>query len=79
MDPPTSSDSNPISSRLQLARPLPAVRLMADDWTGITNARERKRRQNRLNQRLYRQYRACYRGDCIAQNPVLTMFRFKQG
>jgi hypothetical protein len=26
-----------------------------DDWTGITEARDRRRRQNRLNQRAYRQ------------------------
>ncbi|KAH6988216.1 hypothetical protein BKA56DRAFT_653854 [Ilyonectria sp. MPI-CAGE-AT-0026] len=30
----------------------------ADDWTGVTSARERRRRQNRLNQRTYRKRRA---------------------
>ncbi|UPL01572.1 hypothetical protein LCI18_012506 [Fusarium solani-melongenae] len=29
-----------------------------DDWTGVTSARERRRRQNRLNQRTYRKRRA---------------------
>ncbi|KAK8910419.1 hypothetical protein ACHAPF_002403 [Botrytis cinerea] len=30
------------------------VRLAEDDWTGSTNAAERRKRQNRLHQRLYR-------------------------
>ncbi|KAM6528918.1 hypothetical protein FALCPG4_009870 [Fusarium falciforme] len=29
-----------------------------DDWTGVTSARERRRRQNRLNQRTHRKRRA---------------------
>lgn len=27
-----------------------------DDWTGMTGAADRRKRQNRLNQRAYRQY-----------------------
>jgi hypothetical protein len=30
------------------------VRAPEDDWTGLTNAAERRKLQNRLNQRLYR-------------------------
>lgn len=30
------------------------VRFAEDDWTGSTNAAERRKRQNRLHQRLYR-------------------------
>jgi hypothetical protein len=32
------------------------VRCPADDWTGRTNAAERRKLQNRLNQRIYRKY-----------------------
>ncbi|KAL2019776.1 hypothetical protein VTK56DRAFT_9220 [Thermocarpiscus australiensis] len=39
---------------LMTAYPLPHARDPGDDWTGITNTAERKRRQNRLNQRAYR-------------------------
>jgi hypothetical protein len=30
------------------------VRTMEDDWTGLTDAAERRKLQNRLNQRIYR-------------------------
>ncbi|KAI0102804.1 hypothetical protein GGR51DRAFT_526257, partial [Nemania sp. FL0031] len=54
MDPIALSDPSSNFGSMQLVCRLPGIRLVADDWTGITNARERKRRQNRLNQRVYR-------------------------
>lgn len=33
------------------------VRVPEDDWTGSTDAAERRKRQNRLHQRLYRESR----------------------
>ncbi|KAF4443935.1 alcohol dehydrogenase [Fusarium acutatum] len=39
-------------------KPLPDLRTHADDWTGVTSRRERKRRQNRLNQRAWRRRKA---------------------
>ncbi|CAJ0552683.1 Ff.00g007610.m01.CDS01 [Fusarium sp. VM40] len=47
---PSSSPSPP----LQLSE----LRDPDDDWTGITEARDRRRRQNRLNQRAYRKRKA---------------------
>ena len=32
------------------------VRTAEDDWTGSTNAAERRKKQNRLHQRLYRMF-----------------------
>jgi hypothetical protein len=32
------------------------VRCPADDWTGHTDAAERRKLQNRLNQRIYREH-----------------------
>ena len=42
---------------LDLARMhrLPELRDPGDDWTGVTSTAERKKRQNRLNQRAYRE------------------------
>ncbi|KAI1126752.1 hypothetical protein F5Y10DRAFT_244255 [Nemania abortiva] len=57
MDPIGHSAFDPDLSSLHLVCPLPGIRLVADDWTGVTNTRERKRRQNRLNQRVYRMRR----------------------
>lgn len=34
------------------------VRTLKDDWTGVTDAAERRKLQNRLNQRIYRKRRA---------------------
>jgi hypothetical protein len=61
MDPNPDSDSNQLPSAvdifdsLQRVRPLPEVWTPVDDWTGITSQVERKRRQNRLNQRAWRE------------------------
>jgi hypothetical protein len=32
------------------------VRSVEEDWTGLTDAAERRRLQNRLNQRIYSEY-----------------------
>ncbi|KAF5674258.1 alcohol dehydrogenase [Fusarium denticulatum] len=45
-------------ARLDRFKPLPDLRTHADDWTGVTSRRERKRRQNRLNQRAWRRRKA---------------------
>ncbi|KAI1282451.1 hypothetical protein F5Y07DRAFT_352595 [Xylaria sp. FL0933] len=54
MDPIAPSAMNPNFSSSQETHPFPEIRLVTDDWSGVTNTRERKRRQNRLNQRIYR-------------------------
>ncbi|KAF3022393.1 hypothetical protein E8E14_003274 [Neopestalotiopsis sp. 37M] len=43
------------------------VRMPEDDWTGITNAAERRKLQNRLSQRRYRQARARTKKDAQTQ------------
>ncbi|KAF7596059.1 hypothetical protein BBP40_003840, partial [Aspergillus hancockii] len=35
--------------------PIPAAKKGPDDWSGLTDAKERRRRQNRINQQAYRQ------------------------
>ncbi|KAH7008976.1 hypothetical protein EDB80DRAFT_777452 [Ilyonectria destructans] len=60
MNPPEDSESTselPVAELDLMPQQLEVID-PADDWTGVTSARERRRRQNRLNQRTYRKRRA---------------------
>ncbi|KAF4451227.1 hypothetical protein F53441_5770 [Fusarium austroafricanum] len=48
----------PIPKRVGQLPQLTELRDPDDDWTGITESRDRRRRQNRLNQRAYRKRKA---------------------
>lgn len=54
--------SNPLQIYAGTMSRHPFIRRWDDDWSGVTNQRERKKLQNRLNQRA-REYSASTRGD----------------
>ncbi|KAF5535759.1 alcohol dehydrogenase [Fusarium mexicanum] len=58
MDPSLAIKEQDVLAGLDRFKPLPDLRTHADDWTGVTSSRERKRRQNRLNQRAWRRRKA---------------------
>jgi hypothetical protein len=45
---------------LELMQQQVEVRAPEDDWTGRTSTAERKKLQNRLNQRIYREFEFLY-------------------
>ena len=50
-----SNGDGPISIALGPMRQRTEVRSLEDDWTGVTSTADRRKLQNRLNQRAYRQ------------------------
>ena len=56
MEQPVDHPLDIMQGDLQLVPPLAELWGPNDDWTGITDYRERKKRQNRLNQRIYREF-----------------------
>jgi hypothetical protein len=52
---PGNNDSLPAVLLGQMPQQL-EVRSVEEDWTGLTDAAERRRLQNRLNQRIYSEY-----------------------
>ncbi|KAF5633401.1 alcohol dehydrogenase [Fusarium sp. NRRL 52700] len=58
MDSSSMVESQDVLAGLDRFKSLPDLRTHADDWTGVTSRRERKRRQNRLNQRAWRRRKA---------------------
>ncbi|KAG5757953.1 hypothetical protein H9Q72_013907 [Fusarium xylarioides] len=58
MDSSSAVKGQDVLAGLDRFKPLPDLRTHADDWTGVTSRRERKRRQNRLNQRAWRRRKA---------------------